>query len=388
MPDRSDNPKPDPLKPRPARDATDAPTRREVPGYHDAPLPSLRPISAKILKITTLVGIAIAAAYGWREVRPLFKQVQVDVRKFIDALLPSHYLDDPKIPPPVLPRPAPPPQPKPTPQPAPVPQPKPTPPPAPPESPKNNDSLTKIFERVNKLMNNFSFMKHLKESTLALFPQGCGGAVVARNALVTAGHCFDKNDKRKLEGVEAMIIGTDEWTFTHKPYFLKHTKRLRHVVVRHPTLDVAVVVFSQSYFLKSRVLPVAEHPVDAWAPVIHCGHPAGQLWNVKGGYVSSQNNGKYHFVAESYPGSSGGPVINEKGAVISVFTHMYNAMTYDAYGPVIDRAMIASMIRQGETELGMRAKIKPQAKSKTKRKSHAKKKPKLKKPFVFPKDRR
>lgn len=362
------------------RGPDDEVTRREAFHRNSAPHPSLRPISAIILQVAALVAVAAAVGFGGDKLFHFLEQedfsgVHDRFRKFFH----DPYLDNPKkssAPPPPQPQP-------PKPPPIPPPQPKPE------ESPESVKQLEKIFDRVNALMNDFSFMKHLKEGTLVLFPQGCGGFVVARNALVTAAHCFPKDSKEKLEGAEAMIIGKDMWTFTHKPYFLKHTKRLRHVVVRHPTLDLAVIVFSQPYFLKSRILPVAEHPIDPWAPVIHCGHPAEQLWNVKGGYVLSRDGARYRFVSESYPGSSGGTVINETGEVVSVVMSAVKAMVYDAFGPVIDRAMIAKMVLQGETELGMHSSKKPpsKAKSKSHAKKKSKKKPHHKKPFVFPADR-
>lgn len=216
----------------------------------------------------------------------------------------------------------------------------------------NKEELHTILESVDRMMNNFPLMKRLKEGTLLLFPQGCTGFVFAENAIVTASHCFSQGDKNKLQGIAVINIGKDELAFAPKSYSLTKKKYRHRIGVRDHTLDVAVMISAKPLFPKSRILPVAEHQMDVRTPIVHCGHPAGQLWNTKGGYVvATQEGDTYDFSIEIYGGSSGGPVINEKGEVVSIITGGPEEMIYKASGPILYRKTIEDLVRKGEAFL-------------------------------------
>lgn len=323
--------KPDAVRSKPSESSEQTTRREMVPPTKSSP--SLHPISSIVIHTAFNLALVCGTAFAAVKIVPPFMSAAF---AYLDNL---HSFDMPPH----------------SPIPAPAPAPSPIPPRSfdPPKTPQEHDWLHEIYRRVNALMDDFRFMKRLKEGTLILFPNGCGGFVAAENVLVTAAHCFfdsDPKSQRDLDGVGVMTI-QDAWRFSHRPYFLRDNKGMRHVIVRHPSLDVAVVVFSRPYFLKSRVLPIVERIQDTPAPVVYCGHPAGHLWDVSGGYVASRGDNLYTFFLEAYPGSSGGPVVNEKGEVISVLCGSSREMVHQSDGSVFDRKTIMDLIRKGKETL-------------------------------------
>lgn len=104
-----------------------------------------------------------------------------------------------------------------------------------------------------------------------------------------------------------------------------------HIVAQDATLDLAVLRIDADTTAFPK-LPWATEPVRPGDRVLALGHPQETIWSFTEGVVGSLQHGIVQHDAVVGPGSSGGPLLNEKGQVVGVnvagVTNMPRGLSY------------------------------------------------------------
>lgn len=104
-------------------------------------------------------------------------------------------------------------------------------------------------------------------------------------------------------------------------YLFENAKELipARLVKRDATVDLALLQVDGDTSGHPR-LPFAAEPVHIGDRVLALGHPGESVWSFTSGVVSALPQGTIQHDAAVSPGSSGGPLINTRGAVVGINT--------------------------------------------------------------------
>ncbi len=133
------------------------------------------------------------------------------------------------------------------------------------------------------------------------------GFFVENGVLVTNHHVIDDAVKARVR----LPDGTSAW--------------ITRIISKSKTDDLALCQIDMSRGFNHGVLPVSAKTPQAGERVILIGTPCGMAWTVSDGMVTGLRSIKgrppaLQHSAASYPGSSGGPLLNTKGEVVGVMT--------------------------------------------------------------------
>lgn len=222
---------------------------------------------------------------------------------------------------------------------------------------------------------------HLQRATVALVEDTeegisaprCTAFYVAPRKLATALHCVEDNnvvtiqlapgliiqvtEDRELEptlGREILFVDLDEqnrlienWTPTEQP-------RVRHstVIAIDEDEDIAILELSESEPSSRDWLELASW-VRPGEHVYVMGMPRSQFWILTEGLMSAiqqhpDGSQTYMFQAPIAPGSSGSPVINERGQVIAVAVRYVRDAGYLGMGTPFHE--LRDLLREGRQE--------------------------------------
>lgn len=198
---------------------------------------------------------------------------------------------------------------------------------------------------IKKLREGTVYVKGLKDSD-------CAGFVLDNHAVVTAKHCMSTEEE--LVGVSFFKPTKAEADFSN---FQSGTKIVKYEMVSHKDKDLAVIVFSKPVFDAKRALNVAREVPKVDDPVVFCGHPLADDFKVEGGIISDfdkDKEGRVIINGVTFPGNSGGPVLDRNGNVFGIMISGSLSMAKpDSRATLINLAEINELVRAAEMKLGL-----------------------------------
>lgn len=150
-----------------------------------------------------------------------------------------------------------------------------------------------------------AFLNNVMESVVMINYDGGYGAgfLVEDNILVTAKHVINNSDFFTLFNHSGMVYITED------VYYVDH-------------MDLAFIKVSEE-FSRGLGLEFSDSPLLIGDTVYTIGSPFGSDWSVAKGILSNESfdvqGDSYHqFHMPVYDGNSGGPILNERGEIVSI----------------------------------------------------------------------